>query len=878
MARIPTAAEISGPGSLRTGRSIARQDTTAEGRGLADFGSGLRQAGAVAVAFGEQERQKALALELSKADAQYNSGLIGIENGFNQDGNYSTWGQRAQQSTQELLSSSANLISDPEARQLWLLDKQAHATGFVDRIGDRSFARVQEQQVVDLGQAIETNYNILTDPSRPEEERERARLDIEGAIAVNEQTGLLAPGTAQEWRETFLQQGDYALGQNAVDSGEFTGPLPQGDTAAILRSFEGFQTSPYWDVNAYRIGYGSDTITRADGSVVRVQPGMMVTREDAERDLARRIREFEQVAVRNVGVDAWAALPPQTRAALTSVTYNYGEIPPRIRDAVRGGDPVAIADAVASLQNDNGGVNRERRLKEAAIIRGEGNPEWYQRLPPTQRIAIDQMAASRQSQQASAAQARAQSEYAAHKGSIELGIRTRDIVSEQQILNDAMLTDSDKATLLNTLRTEVGRVSDAQNFLASWQAGQSAGLNPFNSDNRRLVDDVFDELQTAVPAEQREAATTQLIADTGVVPSQAIADVRQGLTGTDTAAVTRALQTAAMLTDTAPQGLMAVEHGREVRDAADMYNALVNGRGFTAEQAAQQYMRMNDPAQQQRVEVLQARWTEDRKSLGPQDIVQEFGAGFLGFGAVSTGVTIEQQEAVLADYMSFAEDAYLQANGDIAVTKQLAIQEMRRTYGVSSVSGNAALMKFPPENFFPSVAGSHDYLRDIVMRDARSIEATSQNAMLVGTTETAQDVSAGMVPRYNLYYQTPDGVWNMAPQMFTLGDEVQQLQTLQSQRNQLEGERARVMVQWRQDVQSGMPLEEAQARAEAADAALVEQMNALGGQASEVRGNGPVEESSDYFIPNDMAERLMQEQENFVPGQPIDWFNQQGRN
>ena len=34
----------------------------------------------------------------------------------------------------------------------------------------------------------------------------------------------------------------------------------------LIKRFEGFRTTPYWDVNAYRTGYGSDTVTLADGS------------------------------------------------------------------------------------------------------------------------------------------------------------------------------------------------------------------------------------------------------------------------------------------------------------------------------------------------------------------------------------------------------------------------------------------------------------------------------------------------------------------------------------------------------------------------------------------------------------------------------------
>lgn len=146
---------------------------------------------------------------------------------------------------------------------------------------------------------------------------------------------------------------------------------PANPTLSLLREFEGFRETPYWDVNAFRTGYGSDTITRADGTVVPVQKGMTVSREDAERDLARRTREFEQTAIGQVGPDAWAKLPGNARSALTSVAYNYGSLPGSVVSAVKAGDVNTVADAVYGLRGHNDGVNANRRAKEAAIIRGE---------------------------------------------------------------------------------------------------------------------------------------------------------------------------------------------------------------------------------------------------------------------------------------------------------------------------------------------------------------------------------------------------------------------------------------------------------------------------------------------------------------------------
>lgn len=143
----------------------------------------------------------------------------------------------------------------------------------------------------------------------------------------------------------------------------------------LIKQREGYIEKPAYDVNAYRAGYGSDTVTRADGSVERVKPGMSVSREDAERDLQRRVNtEFVPKAAAKVGEENWARLPENTRAALTSVAYNYGNIPNRIVSAVQSGNPETIARAIESLAGDNKGVNAGRRMQEANIARGTAFP------------------------------------------------------------------------------------------------------------------------------------------------------------------------------------------------------------------------------------------------------------------------------------------------------------------------------------------------------------------------------------------------------------------------------------------------------------------------------------------------------------------------
>lgn len=145
----------------------------------------------------------------------------------------------------------------------------------------------------------------------------------------------------------------------------------------LLKNFEGFKSTAYKDVNAYRTGYGSDTVTRADGSIIRVTPTTTVTREDAERDLARRTREFANTARQNVTANVWDKLPPNAQAALTSYAYNYGSLKNSqsvVKAAARSaetGDMSYLANAIRNRQVDNNGINAKRRNQEADYILGK---------------------------------------------------------------------------------------------------------------------------------------------------------------------------------------------------------------------------------------------------------------------------------------------------------------------------------------------------------------------------------------------------------------------------------------------------------------------------------------------------------------------------
>jgi GH24 family phage-related lysozyme (muramidase) len=203
----------------------------------------------------------------------------------------------------------------------------------------------------------------------------RALASVAGSLS--DTLGKLADRAAQrEGQLAGLTEGQAAgasylqAQQAAAQAGGAAGVGPWEEQAkALIRKEEGFRDKPYHDVNAYRVGYGSDTIVTADGKVVPVTQGMQISQDDAERDLSYRIANREGAQVRKQLGPAFDALPDSAKAVVTSVGYNYGSLPPSVVKAAQTGDVEQLAASVEGLD-----ANPGRRKREAAIIRGGALP------------------------------------------------------------------------------------------------------------------------------------------------------------------------------------------------------------------------------------------------------------------------------------------------------------------------------------------------------------------------------------------------------------------------------------------------------------------------------------------------------------------------
>jgi len=556
------------------------------------------------------------------------------------------------------------------------------------------------------------------------------------------------------------------------------------DAASLIRSVEGFRTQPYWDVNAYRIGYGSDTITRADGSIVKVTPGMAVTRDDAERDLTRRINtEFVPGIINKVGQEAWAKLPASAQAALASVAYNYGSLPFRVGNAVVMGNPEEIARQVEALQNDNDGVNKDRRLHEAAIIRGAAGVSAAQlseggTAPNVEAFVStianpDEAALTRKaiydqiSEQQTAFKAMSKAQEDRYENRIALGDGS---LTTDEIQGDPRLDDGQRAKLTNSLTAKNKDIVETRQSVDAFAAGRLV-VDGYSEAGRKTNDAVWQSVSAKAPPEQRPKLLDALIGQTGVVPTPVINAVRYNLSSGNAQNAQAALQLGSHIRTVDPAALARSPSGGALADQVALYDHYISSVGLSPTEATRRILDAQDPEKVRQRAALMT--TEPMKkaidaAATESNVRSLFGGGWFS-SPPTLGKTPAQSAAIVSDYRETLTEAVFDAGGDIDAGTKLANDRFQRRYGTSALSmdGPAAVMFLPPEKTYPAdPKGSHDYIRDQALADLAAKGIQPKSVFLVPDETTEADVRAGRAPRYQAWYTDSEGKYQLAPARF----------------------------------------------------------------------------------------------------------------
>lgn len=176
----------------------------------------------------------------------------------------------------------------------------------------------------------------------------------------------------------MFPNGMIGAGPHMITRGQTSGML---DT---IKQNEDFRSNAYYDVNHWRVGYGTDHIYKKmeDGSFrfTKVVEGMTATMEEATYTLEQRlVKEFLPPIIDRIGQSRWEGLNEAQRTSLADLSWNYGPgawsgtLKP-VLDAIVQGTMQDVANAIQATawhNPENKGkdglpVNYHRRMRNAA--------------------------------------------------------------------------------------------------------------------------------------------------------------------------------------------------------------------------------------------------------------------------------------------------------------------------------------------------------------------------------------------------------------------------------------------------------------------------------------------------------------------------------
>jgi len=327
-----------------------------------------------------------------------------------------------------------------------------------------------------------------------------------------------------------------------------------------------------------------------------------------------------------------------------------------------------------------------------------------------------------------------------------------------------LISQSARRSLTDKVIVKESVDTDLQDSLGRLSQGWS--LDPNSTSDRKAVDLVF---KKGVEGGQDPVALAARFAQqAGVLPSAIVSKVRAASFANDPRQVAQGLVIGRQIIAQAPDVFDRMPGGQNIADDIHLFSHYTQEMGLNEADAVARIMQQRDPAVKARAKQVVDQASDAIGKLTWKDAASGMGErSWFGalFGGNAAPLDPAGEAALGADYRAAVTDR-VRVTGDLESAKALAAKDIQNIYGDS----RGALMKFPPEKRYPPVNGSHDYIREQALADAKTLfpnaDIGPDDVYLIGDAATAQDWASGRPPRYTLAVKrTVDGqeVWYTSP-------------------------------------------------------------------------------------------------------------------
>lgn len=193
MARMPTRDDL--PQAVaQANTSIVRAPQDPVGESMMGLGNTLAGISRTMARQAEVDRKKQSALEVTRATAMLNQGLLETRANYTVQNkpDITKWGEDYQKGSTKLMSEAEKLISDPEAREVWKLKSSDDVMRYNINVGEEAQKITNERHVATASNSMDEIAKLAANTDDPQETaRLMARLQDAGRGLVD--SGLMTP-------------------------------------------------------------------------------------------------------------------------------------------------------------------------------------------------------------------------------------------------------------------------------------------------------------------------------------------------------------------------------------------------------------------------------------------------------------------------------------------------------------------------------------------------------------------------------------------------------------------------------------------------------------------------------------------------------------
>lgn len=316
---------------------------------------------------------------------------------------------------------------------------------------------------------------------------------------------------------------------------------------------------------------------------------------------------------------------------------------------------------------------------------------------------------------------------------------------------------------LKSLLKQQEKVQSIANFQQKFDDG-SLLIDPKNKGDREQVDTHFDNVVMPQIEGSPDAVRNDVIVDyinrVGILPSSVKGILRSTLRNGSVENQMTSADLISKLQESKPQSLAELD-GTDVS-----YGLLLTKNlrgGLTPDEAVELTMKEFNPIQSDLVKLRKKDFNNLEQDIDAEaDLRDEFSKRswatlFINQTQISGGKDAFDQSRI--DYINEYEKQYI-LTGDQKTAKERASAIIGRQYGVTEISGNPRVMKYPPENYYAVEGLSNEWMSKQLVKDIKNEigrDVTKFDVALVADVDTAREVASKGQVGYSVLIRNESG-------------------------------------------------------------------------------------------------------------------------